>query len=160
MTRATLLKSFDSRDTIILPSRESGKDADYVYPPEQARRVETLAERLGIGARDVNGSNGTPILLVYHIPRAHLPTASEPLANQAFASQFTHPSLESGGDFAGRIRVLGANVALRSDAAEQAYGDACNASARANCKRIYIFDKGARSNEGRGRATRQDARQQ
>lgn len=120
LTRATLLKSFDSRDTIILPARASGKDADYVYPPEQARRIETLAARLGIGTRsDVIGSNGAPILLVYHVPKDRLPSAAEPLANGAFASQFTSPNLNAVGSFAGQIRVLGTNVLPQGESAEQ-----------------------------------------
>lgn len=120
LTRATLLKSFDSRDTIILPAREHGRDADYVYPPEQVRRIETLAARLGIGARaDVIGPNDTPILLVYHVPNAQLPSAAAPLENPAFASQFTRAMLEGGGSFAGKIRVLGANVLPQNRTGEQ-----------------------------------------
>ena len=75
LTRQTPLKSFESRDTIVLPSSTSGKDALYAFPPEQEKKAAKLAERLGTIAKreSVLGSTGEQILIVYRVPSANLP---------------------------------------------------------------------------------------
>jgi hypothetical protein len=90
LTRNAPLKSFDSRDTIVLPSRAEGKDALYIFPPEQERRLQRWAERLGaLGAREhIPGANGTTLLLGYRVPALNLPDPQSPI-----------PSLLPGGDF-------------------------------------------------------------
>ncbi|HEX9076209.1 MAG TPA: glycosyltransferase family 39 protein, partial [Anaerolineae bacterium] len=81
LTRSAPLKSFESRDTIVLPSRSAGKDAVYGFPPEQDRKVQTMSLRLGgLGAVErLTGSNGAALLLIYRVPAANLPDPANPL---------------------------------------------------------------------------------
>jgi 4-amino-4-deoxy-L-arabinose transferase-like glycosyltransferase len=109
LTRNALLKSFDSRDTIVLPPRANGREAYYAFPPEQAPRVKTLAERVGVGERaDVIGSNGAPILLVYHIPAHNLPTTASGLANAP--SDFLKPTTPIRASWENKLDLFGARI--------------------------------------------------
>jgi hypothetical protein len=111
LTRLSPLKSFDSRDTIILPTRDGNQDAYYTYPPSQEQRIRTLADRLGVGERvDVVGSNGAPILLTYHVGKKKLPDAANPLQSPAFRSAFTKPLVQENGSWNGEIRLFGARI--------------------------------------------------
>ncbi|MBI3737636.1 MAG: hypothetical protein HY258_01160 [Chloroflexi bacterium] len=76
------MKSFDSRDTIVLPSNGAGVDAVFVFPWEQDKRVQTMLARLGgIGIReDVTGSNGGKLLLTVRVPVTFLPDSQNPLS--------------------------------------------------------------------------------
>jgi hypothetical protein len=89
LTRNTTLKSFESRDTIVLPARAAGKDALYAFPLEQENKAAKFAERLGRLAtrEDVIGSTGEKILVVYRVRASDLPDARDPFAalNQASA---------------------------------------------------------------------------
>jgi len=75
VTRNAPLKSFESRDTIVLPSRAQGKDALYAFPLEQAAKAAKLGERLSaLATREiVYGSTGEQLLIVYRVRAENLP---------------------------------------------------------------------------------------
>lgn len=111
LTRNTILKSFDSRDTMILPDANGREDAYYAFPPEQENRIKMLATRLGTGERaDVLGSNGAPILLVYHVPNANLPTAASLIDNSKEQDPFMRAEIAAQGTWNGEIKLLGARI--------------------------------------------------
>lgn len=90
LTRHAPVKSFDSRDTIVLPSRAEGKDALFVFPLEQEKRVQTLAMRLGALAtrEQITGSNGAPLALIVRVPASYLPNPQSPISHLSSASNF------------------------------------------------------------------------
>lgn len=90
LTRDTPLKTFESRDTVILPANTVGKDAVFVFPWEQGKKIDTMALRLGaLGTRDeLTGSNSGKLALLYRIPAKNLPNVHNLLA-----------TLNQGGDF-------------------------------------------------------------
>ena len=74
LTCNTIFKSFDSRDTLVLPPPEKGETVDHAFPTEQKVRIETLARRLPGGERaDLLGSGSSPNLLVYKIGQEKIP---------------------------------------------------------------------------------------
>jgi 4-amino-4-deoxy-L-arabinose transferase-like glycosyltransferase len=93
LTRNAPLKSFESRDTVVLPSRAENKDALYAFPNEQERKANKLAERLGsLAAREaVIGSTGAQILIVYRVRANDLPAQSDPLAALSRGGDFIQP---------------------------------------------------------------------
>lgn len=110
LTRLAIYKSFDSRDALVVPSREAGKEVYYAFPTEQAQRIETLARRLPIGKRDdLVGSNGAPILLVYQVPAEKLPGEKKPLKAKALGSDFT-PTQDSNASWENLIRLVGTRI--------------------------------------------------
>lgn len=111
LTRKAPLKSFDSRDTIVLPSRTAGRDAYYAFPPEQAQRVKTLAERVGSGVRaDLVGSNGAPILLVYHVAADALPNPANPGSDPDTTSDFLKMTTPRTASWDRKIELSGARI--------------------------------------------------
>ncbi len=80
LTHLAPLKSFESRDTIVLPDSQAGKDALFAFPYEQDRKVQTMAARLAaLGEREeLTGSNGAKLLLLYRVPAQNLPNAEQP----------------------------------------------------------------------------------
>lgn len=112
LTRNTPLKSFDSRDTIVLPSGSDGKDALFLFPLEQEKRVETMAERLGrTGTRsDLIGANGAPLVLVYRIPASQLPSREDPLASLARTGSYARPSQLVNRSWEHQIELLGYTI--------------------------------------------------
>lgn len=112
LTRKASLKSFDSRDTIVLPPRAADRGVYYAFPPEQAQRVKTLAERIGRGERaDVVGSNGAPILLVYHIAAGALPNPSSAGTTSPDAmSDFLRMTTPRSASWENKIRLSGARI--------------------------------------------------
>ncbi|MCI0478672.1 MAG: hypothetical protein L0Y55_20715, partial [Anaerolineales bacterium] len=93
LTRNAPLKSFDSRDTIVLPSRADGKDALFMFPPEQEKRLQTMAARLGaLGARtDVAGTTEAKLAFAYRVPAQNLPDAQSPISNLSQGGDFVKP---------------------------------------------------------------------
>ena len=93
VTRNAPLKSFESRDTIVLPSRAQGKDALYAFPLEQAAKAAKLSERLGaLATREtVFGSTGEQLLIVYRVRVDDLPDLQTPLDALARGSDFAKP---------------------------------------------------------------------
>jgi hypothetical protein len=80
LTRTTNLKSFDSRDTLVLPPPVEGQDAIYAFPREQAQRAETTANRVPGGTRqDLVPVDGTPVLLTYQMPSKAMPRGNDAL---------------------------------------------------------------------------------
>lgn len=93
LTRNARLKTFDSRDTIVLPSRAANQDALYGFPPEQEQRVITMASRLGtLGAKEnfVSAQNAPP-MHVYRVPAQNLPDPQNPLAILSRGAAFVQP---------------------------------------------------------------------
>ncbi len=115
LTRNAPLKSFDSRDTIVLPSNASGKDALFVFPWEQDKRVQTLQARLnGLGRREeVRGSNGGVLLLNVRVPASNLPAAPDPLALLNRAGGLLAPQKVTRAKWSDPIELLG--YALEAD---------------------------------------------
>jgi len=118
LTRNAPLKSFESRDTIVLPSQAGGKDAVFGFPLEQEKKVQTLATRLGaLGARDdLIGSNGAKLLLVYRVPAQHLPDPQNPLAALAQGGDFVKPQQVERAVWNDQMELLGCSI----DAADAA----------------------------------------
>ena len=119
LTRTTLgLHSFESRDTVILPSREKNQDAIFVFPWEQEKKIQTMADRLGaLGTRDIlKGSNGGTLALLYRIPAANLPSFQAPLSNLTRGGTFVHPQHNEQAVWANSFELLGYSI----DAADNA----------------------------------------
>ncbi|MBI5653740.1 MAG: glycosyltransferase family 39 protein [Chloroflexi bacterium] len=112
LTRDTPLKSFESRDTIVLPGR-ADKDALYAFPIEQARKLETLATRLGsLGARaQATNANGAPLLLLYRVPAQNLPDENEPLTALAHGGDFLQPQARAHTHWGNLIELIGYTLA-------------------------------------------------
>lgn len=111
-TRYAPLKSFESRDTIVLPSRVEGKDALYAFPLEQERKADKLGERLGAMAvrEDVTGSNGEKILVVYRVRASDLPDLSNPLSALARGGVFLQPQRIERTVWGDQMELLGYTV--------------------------------------------------
>lgn len=112
LTRLAPLKSFESRDTIVLPGRGASKDAVFGFPPEQAKKIETLATRLGaLGARDdVIGSDGAKMMLAYRVPAQNLPDEKNPLDALARGGDFIQPQKTTRAVWADSFELLGYSV--------------------------------------------------
>jgi hypothetical protein len=109
LTRNAALKSFESRDTIVLPSRAQGKDAIFSFPPEQEGKVETLASRLGsLGARsDVTDSQNLKLLLNYRVPHENLPDPQNPLDILSRGGSFIQPQIIERANWSNQVELLG-----------------------------------------------------
>lgn len=109
LTHNAPLKSFESRDTIVLPSSALGRDAVYGFPPEQDKKIETLASRLGsLGAReDLVGSNRAMILLTYRVPAKNLPDPQNPLDVLTRGSSFIQPQKIERANWNNQLELLG-----------------------------------------------------
>lgn len=112
LTRNSTLKSFESRDTIVLPSRTAGKDALYAFPIEQENKAAKLAERLGNLAtrEDVYGSTGEKILVVYRVHVIDLPDATNPLPSLSQASAFAQPQKIDRAIWEDQLQLLGYSI--------------------------------------------------
>ncbi|MBI5305950.1 MAG: glycosyltransferase family 39 protein [Chloroflexi bacterium] len=112
LTRYAAVTSFESRDTVVIPSNASGKDALYAFPPEQERKVQTLATRLGaLGAREtLPASNGGALLLLYRVPASNLPDARDPFATLARAGDFARPQTRANANWGNLIELIGHTV--------------------------------------------------
>jgi hypothetical protein len=112
LTRHVPVKSFDSRDTIVLPSRSEGKDALFVFPLEQEKRAQTMASRLGALAtrEQVVGSNGAPLALLVRVPASYLPNFQSPISNLASASDFLRAQHTTRAVWGDAIELLGYSV--------------------------------------------------
>lgn len=120
LTRTMSLDSFESRDTIVLPGASGGKDAFYAYPPEQDKKLETLAGRLGkIGATEaLTGTLGARLLGLYHIPVKNLPSHRDPLSALARGGAFLRPAQTTSAQWQDNFELLGYTVDA-SDAAQR-----------------------------------------
>jgi dolichyl-phosphate-mannose-protein mannosyltransferase len=112
LTRKTTLKSFESRDTIVLPSGAAGKDALYAFPLEQENKATKLAERIGELAtrEDVFGSTGEKILAVYRVQAGDLPDTSDPLATLKRASELPQPQDVDRTAWGDKLELIGYSV--------------------------------------------------
>ncbi len=90
LTRRAVLKSFDSRDTIILPANSRGGDARFVFPAEQEKRWLTMAERLGALATSeiVRGKHNEILLYTLRVAASDLPDANNSLTTLARGGAF------------------------------------------------------------------------
>jgi hypothetical protein len=118
LTRDARLKSFESRDTIVLPSSLDGKDALFAFPWEQEKKIQTMAERLGaLGSREeLDGSNGGKLLLIYRVLAQNLPDAQHPLDALARGGAFIQPQHIEHAVWDNKFELLGYSV----DAADSA----------------------------------------
>ncbi len=112
VTRQSPLKSFESRDTIVLPSRTNGQDALYAFPLEQDKKAAKLGERLGaLGAVEkVFGSTGEPILIVYRVRANDLPDPNDPLAALKRGGEFLQPQTFARATWADQIELLADSI--------------------------------------------------
>lgn len=106
------LKSFESRDTIVLPSNAAGKDALFAFPWEQEKKVQTMAERLGaLGSREeLDGSNGGKLLLIYRVPAKNLLDPQHPLDALARAGDFVKPQETMHAEWNNEFELLGYSI--------------------------------------------------
>lgn len=111
LTHATRYKSFDSRDTVVLPAN-SGQDAIFAFPEEQEKRVQTMATRLGtLGAREVlRGTDGEFLLWLYRIPASNLPPIDNPLSALARGGPFVQIGRRLEAIWNDEIKLLGYTV--------------------------------------------------
>jgi 4-amino-4-deoxy-L-arabinose transferase-like glycosyltransferase len=112
LTRTTPLDSFESRDTIILPSAAAGQDAVYAFPPEQDQKLATLASRLGaLGQRtSLTGTLGTKLVGVYHIAAKDLPGVGQPLETLRRGGSFVQPEHESNARWGDNFDLIGYRI--------------------------------------------------
>ncbi|MBI5035035.1 MAG: glycosyltransferase family 39 protein [Chloroflexi bacterium] len=112
LTRNTPSKTFESKDTIVLPSSAPGKDAVFIFPWEQTKKIESMAARLGVlGTRqDLNGSNGGKLALLYRIPVKNLPDTQNPLAALNQGGDFIKPQKRIHSVWADSIELLGYSI--------------------------------------------------
>jgi len=118
LTHNALLKSFESRDTIILPSEAGDKDALFAFPWEQEKKIQTMGERLGgLGSREeLDGSNGGKLLLICRVPAQNLPDAQNPLDALARGGDFVKPQKTMRAVWSDSFELLGYSI----DAADSA----------------------------------------
>ncbi len=111
LTRNAPLKSFESRDTIVLPVAE-GHDAVFAFPLEQDKKLQTLAARLGeLGATEtLTGTNGAPFIRLFRVPAQNLPSAQHPLDALARGGDFIHPQKIRAATWGDEIELLGYSV--------------------------------------------------
>jgi len=112
LTRQLPIKAFESRDTVVLPSRSNGKDAVIVYPWEQEKKAQTLGERLGaLGTRtNIVGTAGFPVALAYRVAASDLPDAQNPLVALARGGVFIQPQKTENAMWADRLELIGYSV--------------------------------------------------
>jgi hypothetical protein len=109
LTHLAPVKTFESRDTVVLPSNAGGTDALFAFPWEQEKKVQTMAERVGaLGARaEVVGSNGGKLLLILRVPAINLPDSSDPLGVLAGGSAFLKPQRTTRAVWNNKFELLG-----------------------------------------------------
>lgn len=112
LTHNARLKTFDSRDTIVLPSGADGQDALYGFPPEQEQRVLTMAARLGsLGAREnIGGTKNLPPMHVYRVAAQNLPDRQNPLSLLLRGGAFVQPQKNERTEWSGRMALVGSTV--------------------------------------------------
>ena len=112
IARQTPMKSFESRDTVVLPSRAAGKDALIVFPQEQDSKANKLGERLGaLGVREVlPGAFGVNYAVAYRVPVQNLPDSQDPLAVLARGGNFIQPQKKERAIWADRFELLGYSI--------------------------------------------------
>ncbi len=109
LTHNAPLKSFESRDTIVLPSRALGKDAIFGFPLEQGKKIETMASRLGsLGVRDdVTSPKNNTVLLAYRVPASNLPDSQNPLDILSRGGSFIQPQKIGRAAWGNQLELLG-----------------------------------------------------
>ena len=120
LTRTLPLDSFESRDTIILPGAQGGQDALYAFPPEQDKKLDTLAERLGsLGERRwyCISTLGSKLLGIYRIPVSHLPNSADPVKALQQGGAFLRPAQQARAQWGNEFELIGYSV----EAADQAH---------------------------------------
>jgi hypothetical protein len=112
LTRNSPLKSFESRDTIVLPVRSSGKDAVFVFPYEQERKAQTMQSRLGDLGRieHITGTNGNPLFLSLRVPVENLPDSSDPLDALKRGGLFLQPKVKANVLWGDELQLLGFSI--------------------------------------------------
>jgi 4-amino-4-deoxy-L-arabinose transferase-like glycosyltransferase len=150
LTRYAPVKSFDSRDTIVLPARVEGKDALYVFPAEQEKRAQTMLARLGtLGAREqLIGSNGAPLGWVVRVPAQNLPTLESPLSALSRGGDFLQPQHTTRAVWGDALELLGYSVEA-SDAAKRNLEVTLFLRAMAPMNEDYTFSVKVRDEKGR-----------
>lgn len=117
LTRHAALKSFESRDTIVLPGKTLGKDALFVFPWEQTKKIQTLSDRLGLGRRtELTGTNGGILALIYRVPADHLPDEADPLATLARGGTFVQPQKIERAQWNDAFELLGYSISAADPA--------------------------------------------
>lgn len=112
LTRNIPLKSYESRDTIVLPSNVAGRDALIVYPSEQEKKAQKLGERLGtLGVREnVTGTFGFPVAVAIRVPAKNLPDVQNPLAVLDQGGDFVKPQKIEHAVWADSFELLGYSI--------------------------------------------------
>ena len=112
MTMDVPTKTYESRDSIVLPANTSGKDALMVYPWEQEKKADKLNERLGsLGTReDLIGAAGFPVAVAIRIPANNLPDAQNPLMALNRGGEFVQPQKTVRSALGDSIELLGYSI--------------------------------------------------
>ncbi len=108
LTRDYPIKSFESSDTIVLPTDKS-RGAVYAFPWEQEWHIERFAAALGEVARYevVQGANGQSLMHTFHIAAEDLPTAQDMLEK----NYPTAPQMVQRVNFGDELELLGYTLA-------------------------------------------------
>ncbi|MBI4788952.1 MAG: glycosyltransferase family 39 protein [Chloroflexi bacterium] len=112
IARRTPMKSFESRDTVVLPSRAAGKDTLFVFPQEQENKANKLGERLGaLGVREVlPGAFGANYAVAFRVPAQNLPEPGDPLAVLSRGGDFVKPQQTKRAQWDNQLELLGYTV--------------------------------------------------
>ncbi len=112
LTRDSHLNSFDTGETLVIPSQDAGKDALYVFSWEQQSYIDAFAERMAplVRRTDVKNSHGGPLMVVFRIPAEKLPESTrtlDGLYEQGFRMLPVHPLTA---DFGPNVSLLGCTL--------------------------------------------------
>lgn len=109
ITRVAPPKAYETRDSLVLPSNTSGKDAVMIFPTEQAKKAATFGERLGALAtrEEIIGSIGQTVAIAYRVPAKNLPDARDPLAALSRGSAYVQAKTRANANWENQIALLG-----------------------------------------------------
>ena len=109
ITRNLPVRSYESRDTVVLPSASAGQDAVIVYPWEQDKKAQTLGARLGaLGVRsEIVGAAGFPVAVAYRVAARDLPDAKDPFSALARGGDFIKPQQTEHAVWLDRLQLIG-----------------------------------------------------
>ncbi len=109
LTRGSPLKSFDTGQTLVVPSDAEGKDALYVFHVTQSSYITAFEQALaGVARREVvKNRYGAYLFTVFRIEAEDLPSAEHPLQSLVEKDFPLTPEHMTALDFNHEVRLLG-----------------------------------------------------
>jgi hypothetical protein len=112
VVRSEKYRSFESRNTVVLPSRSGGMDAVYIFPGEQEKKMQKLAEWLGaLGALE-KGAWRSGSALLYRVPVQNLPDSLDPWRTLSKGGAFLQPQSKQIAIWENGIQMLGHSLEI------------------------------------------------